>query len=132
MVLSVRWVEETHRPEKLHKIESSHKPTLSLVVLLDSEKHDGTSHVGDGEADHAETCLVGLLDEPAVRTGINHYTNERESKDGNIPNEEETDDAHDAKGDTDQLRVECLPTAINIILELHDRPHRNSPKIQKH
>lgn len=31
------------------------------------------------------------------------------AKGGNIPNEKEADDAHDANGDTEQLRVERLP-----------------------
>lgn len=109
MLLSLSWSEETHRPEKLHNIESRHKPTFGLVALLNSEEHDGACNVGDGEADHAEACLVGLLYEPAVKTGVNHYTNGSEHQKGYIPNKEEADDTHDPKGDTEQLRVERLP-----------------------
>lgn len=88
----------THRPQKLHDIESSHKPALSLASLFNSKEHDGTGYVGDGEADHAKTGLVGLLHEPAVRIGINHYIKGSEGKGGSIPIEKEADDAYDTKG----------------------------------
>lgn len=100
MLLSLSWSEETHRPEKLHNIESRHKPTLGLVALLNSEEHDGACNVGDGEADHAEACLVGLLYEPAVETESTIIPTEARTKGSNIPNEEEADDTHDANGNT--------------------------------